>query len=56
MIKAVMKANPDFLLKFGPNGKKFMSTLLKKQGTYSYWFTNINPSTLDDIYNDLHTL
>jgi hypothetical protein len=52
MIKAVMKANPDILLKFGPNGKKFMSTLIKKQGTYSI-HSDLQTSAFDDIYSDV---
>ena len=34
MIKAIMKANPDILLHFGPNGMKFVSELLRKPGKY----------------------
>ena len=36
MIKAIMKANPDILLRFGPNGMKFMSVLLRKPGKYLF--------------------
>jgi hypothetical protein len=32
MIKAILKANPDLLLRFGPKGMKFMSELLRKPG------------------------
>jgi hypothetical protein len=32
MVKAVLKANPDILIRFGPRGRKFMSTLLKNPG------------------------
>jgi len=35
MIKAILKANPDILLKFGPNGMKFVSSLLKQPGNNS---------------------
>jgi hypothetical protein len=32
MVKAILKAYPDILVRFGPKGMKFPSSLLQKPG------------------------